>query len=100
MSRGTSFLDSSLKIDGILDILKILSVKPYYFHDLCKTSKIQFKKSFLKYLNFCYEKNLVKKTNRDSFMETTSYGTTYNKRYATVFYSITTNGKKFMELVK
>lgn len=100
MGRRSSFLDSSLRIAGIVDIVELVSKKPLYFSELKKSSKIKFKQSFLKYLRFCYEKGFLKK--KEGYIIKESHGEfrTYEQGHEIVYYSITSKGKRFLELVK
>lgn len=100
MGRKPSFLDSSLKIDGIIEIMELVRKEPLYFHEMVKKSKIKFKKSFMKYLRYCFEKGFVRKRKKFIILELTGYGKTYDQGHHAVFYSTTQKGKKFLELVK
>lgn len=88
--RKRSFLDSSLRFDGIIDILNCTK-EPMRFSPLVMKSRIKFKKSFLKYLRYCIEKKLV--INRK----------VYGKRiYKPIesWFVITEKGRLFLEMVE
>lgn len=100
MVRQVSFLDSSLKINGILEIITLVSDEPVYFHDLFKKSKIQYKKSFLNYLKFCFEKGFIKKTPKLIFTHNKGTIREYDQYQNVVYYSITAKGKQLLVWLK
>ena len=57
--RKTSFLDSSLKIAGIIDILSQLKSEAMYNNQLFRNCDIKYKPSFGKYLNYCAANGFV-----------------------------------------
>lgn len=91
--RHRSFLDSSLKLDGITAILESLLVGQLSYTRLYVSSNIKFKKSFLKYLDYCKEKEFVTKHPGRN----TESGRGENQRV--VYYKITDKGRNFLELL-
>jgi len=91
--RHKSFLDSSLRLDGITAILNATNQELRYYSQIFIESNIKYKKSFIKYLKFCTTKGLV-----------TSYPgrnqrVTRGENQHVVYYVITEKGKQFLELV-
>jgi len=97
--RKPSFLDYSLRLDGITDILQIVSNEPRYFTQVLNQSRIKFKKSFLKYLNYCKEKDLVE-SYQTTITASRGRGRGITKHGHVTFYHITDKGRKFLELVQ
>jgi len=96
--RRPSFLDTSLRLDGIIEIVT-LSTQSMYFSEFRLASKIKFKKSFLKYLRYCVEKNFVNKSQIHYKDLPDRYrGRKLAAKFYT-FYLITAKGQKFLELV-
>jgi len=98
--RGQSFLDSSLRLDGIVDILQTIKNQPIYFSQITMASKIRFKKSIQKYLRYCVDKELS-----DTFWKPYREGIHESKRHPKRtefyhYYKITDKGIQFLELVK
>lgn len=60
MTRGSSFLDSSLRLEGICHII-LLTLETKSYTNLWKHSQIKYKGSFLKYLRYCLEKGYVER---------------------------------------
>ena len=92
--RKVSFLDSSLKIDGIISVLQPL----IYARDIITTrlwidSNIKHKQSYYKYLNFCIEKQFVVRT-----PHITKFGK--EKKGMPVYHSITDKGRLFLEIIQ
>lgn len=92
--RHRSFLDSSLKIDGITAILKATSGELSYYSQVFIKSNIKFKKSFIKYLKFCTDREFVTAT--PGINETPSRG----ENRPVVFYTITEKGRNFLEMAQ
>ncbi len=96
--RRPSFLDTSLRLDGIIELVT-LSKDSMYFSEIRMASRIKFKKSFLKYLRFCVEKNFIEKTIvsykdlPDRYRGRKPSGPNY------IFYTITDSGRTFLELI-
>jgi len=96
--RRPSFLDSSLRLNGIIELVT-LAKNSMYFSELRLTSRIKFKKSFLKYLRFCVEKNFIEKTIvsykdlPDRYRGRKPSATNYT------FYKITKSGRLFLEII-
>ena len=59
--RRASFLDSGPRLSGVIKLCRIARLDSRYT-DLFMKSAIQFKKSFLSYLNCCKKHNLIVKT--------------------------------------
>ena len=100
MGRGKSFLDASLKIDGIIDVLRLTAKKPIRFTVLRDKSRIKMQLSFLKYLNYCMDQEFMTKKESNKTVRLFGYEHHYNKRVYHTHYSITAKGRKFLELVK
>lgn len=100
MGRGKSFLDKSMRLNGVVEILQLTRKKPISFTDMRDTSKIKFKKSLLKYMRFCVEKKLVRKKEGMQWKKITGWGHKYDRRVHNINYFITARGRKFLELVK
>jgi len=94
VTRHKSFLDSSLRLDGITAILNTVNKDLLFFTEVYHKSNIRFKKSFIKYLNYCKEKGFVIGT--PGISQRASRG--QNQRV--VYYTITEKGKLFLELVQ
>jgi len=92
--RHRSFLDTSLKLDGITAILKATSGELSYYSQVFIKSNIKFKKSFIKYLKFCTDREFVISTPGIN----KSAGRGENK--PVVFYTITEKGRNFLEMVE
>lgn len=95
--RSTSFLDTSPALDGITEILTILTDNPIHFSQICRVSKIRLRNAVLRYLNFCKEKGFVKGT-EESLKLKDGRGISRQFKLITV-YHVTEKGKLFMELV-
>lgn len=87
--RRPSFLDSSLKIDGIIDILNC-TLEPIRFENLRLKSQIKYKKSFINYKNFCISHDFVRNTRVN-----------INREFGAVesWFVITEKGREFLEMV-
>ena len=99
-TRGSSFLDSSLRLDGITDILNIVSEEPRYFTQVMNESRIKFKKSFLKYLKYCVEQGFMTKSQVSKSGAHERYHVLMSKGRFFTFYQITDKGRTFLEMVK
>jgi predicted transcriptional regulator len=97
--RSRSFLDSSPRLAGIIDIVKLTKNKPISFTYLRDHSEIKYKQSLLKYLKFCIEKKLIASRDGMEWKKLTGWGHKYDKRVYTINYLITAKGKKFLEFV-
>jgi predicted transcriptional regulator len=78
--RRPSFLDSSLRLEGIIDILQCTE-HPITFVNLQTKSRICMKASFLRYLKYCVDQEFIIHQPQ--------------KEYALV-----SKGREFLELVK
>ena len=58
--RKASFLDSGPRLSGIIKLCKVAK-SDTNFTKLFADSEIKYKKSFLHYLDFCKDKNLIEK---------------------------------------
>ena len=92
--RRRSFLRSSPAIDGVAAILKSLRRGEITFSQLFIDSNIKFKKSFLKYLNYCKDKQYV--TKKPGFSKTPNRW----EGRPVMYYSITERGWRFLEVIK
>lgn len=98
--RRASFLDSSLRLEGIKDIIQS-SREQLYFSELKTKSKIKFKKSFLKYLNYCIEKEFVVKYKLPlKDIPLNCYSKRNPQPKILVFYKTTDKGLQFLEMVQ
>lgn len=97
MGRKPSFLDSSLRIDGILDTVRIAQKKPQFFGHMIDKSQIKFKASFLKYLHYCVDMELLKKTPKTLQMPIGRYSFIGKQHF--VFYSITVKGNRLLGML-
>ncbi len=61
IQRKKSFLGSSLRLDGIIDLVELVSNHSLYFSEMQKKSRIIYKKSFLNYLRYCVERGFMTK---------------------------------------
>lgn len=96
--RQRSFLDSSLKMDGILEILSIIQKKPMWFSEMCRASRIKFRNANVKYLKYCKDKGLV--CGVDTLLKIPN-GRGYSKKEKSfVVYSITIKGSMILEWLK
>ena len=98
--RKPSFLDTSLRIDGIIDLLKITDKGAINFTRLCNSSQIKFKKSFLKYLRYCVDQGFMTKTQVSKAGAHKRYHALMSKSRFYTYYHITNKGKTFLELVE
>jgi len=96
--RSTSFLDTSPALDGITEILTILTIQPIHFSQICRVSKIRLRSAVLRYLNICKEKEFVIGI-ETSLKIRDGRGISRQLKPITV-YHVTEKGKLFMELVK
>jgi len=87
--RKPSFLDTSLRLDGVLHILESLG-EPTSFNKMVSQSKIKYRQSFIKYLNFCIEKNLITHEHTSQRYSNNSW----------TRISITDKGRKLLEMLK
>jgi len=94
VTRHKSFLDSSLRLDGITAILQATSGELSYYSQIFIKSNIKFKKSFIKYLKFCKDRNLVTST------PGINSRVTRGENHHVVFYTITEKGRNFLEMVQ
>jgi len=96
--RQSSFLDTSARIEGIIEILKILEKKPMYYRQIFRVTRIRLSTSVLRYLNYCKEKGFV--TGVEQLMKIPNgRGFSTKAKYFTI-YSVSEKGKLFLELVK
>ena len=93
--RRPSFLHSSLRLDGITELLNIVSDGPIHFPALCLKSRIQFKKSFLKLLKYCNDQEFMYKSHSSTHP---SNGRNAKKDYTFVYYHITKKGREFLRM--
>lgn len=98
-NRPPSFLDSSLRLDGIIDILGTVQDEPRYASQIYIISKIRFKASRLKYMKYCCERKFLEKYSvpRTGYEPKFEKNKTDKKYY--VYYKITDKGRQFLELV-
>jgi len=97
--RRPSFLDSSLRLDGITELLTLLSRESKYFSQLRMESRIKFKKSFLKYLRYCVKQEFLTTSKVPIKQISERYrGIAYVNGYYT-FHHITEKGRLFLEMV-
>jgi len=89
MGRRRSFLDVSLKVDGIIEILEKCS-SPVSYTDLRKDCRIKAQSSFLKYRRFCMEKELMIHTVRTKVSPASHYS----------FYVLTEKGRMFLRCLQ
>jgi len=92
--RNPSFLDSSLRLNGITAILESLRKGELTFTQLFMDSNIKFKKSFLKYSNYCKDKQFITSKRGISRIPNRWEGRTV------VYYSITDKGRGFLEMIE
>jgi len=96
--RSTSFLDTSPALDGITEILTILTIQPIHFSQICRVSRMRFRNAVLRYLNYCKEKEFV--VGIDTSLKLRD-GRGISRQFKSVMvYHVTEKGKLFMELVK
>lgn len=94
--RRHSFLDSSLKIAGIRDILLTCKdEKP--FVEVMRTSRIRYKPSLLRYIRWCIEKKLLQKENKLATYKQGRFRGISRKGKVSV-YHITYDGKRLLEI--
>lgn len=98
--RKPSFLDSSLKIDGIIDVLEVISKQPLYLAQINKASKISMPNSIAKYTKYCLDKGffstyLVLRNGHGSRREKNKTINRYHKHY-----KITDKGRMFLEMIQ
>ena len=98
--RRPSFLDTSLRLDGITELLQIINMEPRKFSDLCKVSKIKFKKSFMKYLRYCVDQGFMTKTRVSRSGAHERFHALMSKGRFYTFYHITAKGRLFLEITK
>jgi len=96
--RRPSFLDTALKIDGVLDVLECVKMEPINYTRLIKTSKISHKQSFLKYLRYTLENKFVEKYGMSVKKLDGRWKSTLNPRGYYRFYKITDLGRTWMEM--
>lgn len=92
--RRPSFLDSSLRLNGISAILESLYDGELTFTQLFIDSNIKFKKSFLKYLHYCEDKQFITRKMGVSKIPNRWEGRPV--KYST----ITHKGREFLEMIK
>jgi len=98
--RRPSFLDSSLRIDGIIDVLGIVAKEPLYLTKIHRRSKISMRKSIAKYVKYCVDNGffstyLVPRNGHGSIKEKSKSLSRYLKHY-----KITVKGRTFLEMVQ
>jgi len=96
--RRISFLAVSLALEGITEILEILTKKPAHSNQIFQESRIEFKNAFLKYLKFCKDKEFVYWVEQGLIIPN-GRGLTKKPKLLMV-YHLTQKGKLFLELVK
>jgi predicted transcriptional regulator len=94
--RRPSFLDSSLRLDGITEILTLLTNNPMYFRQIRRVTRIRYAPAILKYLKFCKEKGLVQ-WNEELLIIQNGRGTSKKAHYYTV-YTVSDKGRVFLEM--
>jgi len=96
-TRCISFLQKSPKLDGLTDVLTILSRKPVHFNHMFKESNVRFKNASLKYSNICREKGfIVGKIEQIRI----PVGRGISRPRSLMVYHVTARGALFLELVK
>ena len=98
--RGPSFLDSSLRLNGITDLLQIVDKEPINFSALYKVTRIKFRSSYLKYLKYCVEQGFMTKTQVSKSGAHERYHALMSKGRFFTFYQITDKGRTFLELIQ
>lgn len=95
--RHHSILDTSLKLDGIIEILRVFQKHPTWFAQMCRESRIKFRKANLKYLKYCRDKGLVDGVETELKIR---IGRGYSRKARGIMvYSLSEKGKLFLELV-
>jgi predicted transcriptional regulator len=97
--RQASFLDYSLRLEGIKDILDVLKDGSLYYTQILKKSRIKHKASFRKYLDYCESKGFILSFLKERQILVGRFRGEHRKMNLR-FYEITTKGKSFMEAVK
>lgn len=92
--RRPSFLDSSLRLAGIKAILESLEGGELTYTQLFMNSDIKFKKSFLKYRDYCVDKQFITKKSGISITPNRWEGR------PVMFCTITDKGRIFLEMLK
>lgn len=98
--RKKSFLDSSPKIDGIIDILTIVAEQPAYANQIYRKSRIRMKNSVIKYTRYCVDKGFIvpyRTPIRGNHVSKFEKAKRMNCYY--VFYKITVKGRTFLGMV-
>lgn len=98
--RKKSVLSTSLRLNGIIDILETIIPQPLYFTQVMKQSKITYKKSFLNYLRFCKEHGFVCTYTEPTHHYIDRYRGRHRGEKGYTFYKITDKGRLFLEMVK
>lgn len=94
--RKPSYLDSSPRTEGILDILHVLSDQPLYFTQILKKSRTKYKPSFLKYLHYCETKGFIESYKKSSQLKLGRFRG--EQRNATLsYYQITKKGRTLLK---
>lgn len=97
--RRLSFLDTSLRLDGITEIVTLCKGSKY-FTELRMASQIKFKKSFLKYVRYCVDQGFISKFEVSYKNLPDRYiGLKLSASHYT-FYQTTSRGKQFLELTQ
>jgi len=97
--RRPSYLRTSLKLDGLVEIISIVRESPKYLAEIQRNSRICMKGTTTKYVKYCSDKGFF-----DSyFIPRRGHGSrfeknkTKNKYYR--YYRITDKGSKFLEIL-
>jgi len=100
-----SLLDNSPRLSGIVQILKNAR-EPLRYSELYTNSQIRFKQSFLKYLKFCSQKQLIERklVTKSEYYETLSHSKHFKNIRSTEpfrpLYKISQKGRQFLELIQ
>jgi len=97
--RQASFLDYSLRLEGIREILNVLKDGTLYYTQILKKSRIKHKASFRKYLDYCESKGFILSFKKDKQILCGRFRGEHRNMNLR-FYEITPKGKAFLEAVK
>ena len=96
--RKQSSLKSSMKLDGLIDIMHIVSQRPQYQAEILRQSKICMKKVGIQYVKFCedngfFSSYLVPRKGHGSKLEKNQSINRYYKHFR-----LTDKGHQFLDM--
>jgi len=100
--RAGSFLDTSLRINGITHLIELISLGPLTTSKFFNANQIRYKSSFLKYCRYCVDNGFMTKYYVKLYTTTpvsTELYEQHPKKYH-VMYRITDLGRHWLEITK